>query len=102
MKREHLFEVLDPPPHGLATLRSRMAERRASRWWLPLVAGGAIAATLTILTVTTSRPQPLDLITPSHSLFTEAPDGVTGLEHTAAQQLPSSTSEVVMVRVMAN
>ncbi|HEY8079880.1 MAG TPA: hypothetical protein VIF62_37370 [Labilithrix sp.] len=45
MKREDLFEPIDPPPGGLAALRERLDSRSPRRRFVPLLAlAGAAAA----------------------------------------------------------
>ena len=55
-----LFADLEPPPHGLATLRARMARRHArTRWWAGLVvAPAATAAAVFAVWVGVPRTEP--------------------------------------------
>jgi hypothetical protein len=59
MKREQLFETLEPPPFGLERLRARMAERR--RRVSPLVFVGVVASALVGLLVWPKTPG-IDLV----------------------------------------
>lgn len=61
MKREAVFEVVEPPPGGLTRLRARLDEARTSRpWWLAVPAV-ATAALVVFLVVGRSAPAPLAL-----------------------------------------
>ena len=59
MRRDEIFERLDPPPGGLAELRARIAAppRRARRRALPVLA--VAAAALVFLVVSGDRPPDL-------------------------------------------
>jgi hypothetical protein len=52
MKRDEIFERLDPPPHGLLALRERIeGARRPYRWRLPALAFAAVAMAMVIWVV---------------------------------------------------
>ena len=55
MKREDVFERLEPPPGGLAGLRARITPPRGTRRFVPLAGAFAIAAAL-LLFVATAVP----------------------------------------------
>lgn len=106
MKREELFEVLEPPPHGLTRLRGRMATRQANRWLRPalLMAFAATMVTLLLLPRAGERdPGPqLDvaLVTPWLKPEAGAPP-VAALDGSrlAVERLPSANPRVVLYRV---
>ena len=105
MKREELFEVLEPPPHGLTRLRGRMATRQANRWLRPALLL-AFAATMIALLVVPRADQSegpqLDaaLVTPLLRPSLGAPP-VSALDGSklALERLPSENPRVVLYRV---
>lgn len=108
MKKQQVFEVLEPPPHGLTRLKARLREERRARWTartvLATVVGVAVA-----LAVVVSRPEaaPLKLVARDGvtagllGLAPAAGDPVTVLDasQAAAVRLPSSNPDVVLYRV---
>ena len=56
MKREDVFERIEPPPGGLAGLRERIAQPRETRRFVPLAAAFAIAAALLVVWSTDRAP----------------------------------------------
>lgn len=73
-----LFADLDPPPHGLVTLRARMLRRRkrAAAFAGLLVAPAAAAAAIVVVVMQASAPPPFD-----HPALTRTSD-VRGVEVT--------------------
>ncbi|MDP1829401.1 MAG: hypothetical protein Q8L48_39410 [Archangium sp.] len=100
MKRGDVFEVLEPPPHGLTRLRGKLASRRVNRvLWPALVM--AVAAALVLFFI--PREAPVDLrqrlvggvFGPGSGPPVSALDGrALGLE-----RLPSGNPQVVVYRV---
>lgn len=98
MKRNEVFEVIEPPPFGLERLRARMAEqRRAPTKW---VLAGAMA-TLLLVIVWWPRATPVDLVGATRGFLSEPTQNVTTLdaETGAVLELPSSNPEVILARV---
>ena len=106
MKREELFEVLEPPPHGLTRLRGRMATRQANRWLRPALLLAFAATMITLLVVPRAADQAegpqLDaaLVTPLLQPSLGAPP-VSALDGSklALERLPSENPRVVLYRV---
>jgi hypothetical protein len=105
MKREELFEVLEPPPHGLTRLRGRMATRQANRWLRPalLMAFAATMAALLFVPRDATEPGPkleVSLLTPLLQPQLGAPP-VSALDGSklAVERLPSANPKVVLYRV---
>lgn len=99
MKRDELFEVLEPPPHGLTRLRARLAARRARRLLWPALVS-SLAALLVVLFV--PREQPVDLRAAlADSVFGAEGPPVSALDGSAlaVERLPSSNPQVVLYRV---
>jgi hypothetical protein len=102
MKREELFEVIEPPPHGLTRLRGKLASRRANRWLRPALLL-AFAATMAVLLLVprTSHPEVnVSLVTPL--LLPErgaAPVSALDGSRLALERLPSENPKVVLYRV---
>jgi hypothetical protein len=107
MKRNEVFEVLEPPPHGLTRLRARMATRRATRLLRPALALAlAFAAVVVLLFV--PRAAPVDLTPDLRASLTGSLLGlgsggapVTSLDGRAAavERMPSGNPKVVLYRV---
>lgn len=96
MKRDEVFEVLEPPPHGLTRLRARMEERRARRFaWPVLVAVSAAAALAVVFWPRTEGPR-VDFTAQLAAMQTET---ATGLGQTALEPLTSQNAGVVLYRV---
>lgn len=97
MKREEVFEVVEPPPFGLERLRARMDERRRTptRWVLV----GAVA--MVLLVMGWPRTASVDLVSATSTFFTEPLHDVTSLDAatSAVLELPSSNPEVILARV---
>ena len=66
MKHDDVFEVLEPPPHGLTRLRARLEERRATRLAWPALLAVATLAVLVVLWPRSATPE-VDLQTPGLS-----------------------------------
>ena len=106
MKREELFEVFEPPPHGLNVLRGRMATRQAKRWLRPALLLAFAATALTLLFFPrgdAARDQPrldLALVTPWLKPEADAPP-VSALDGSrlALERLRSENPKVVLYRV---
>lgn len=94
MKRDELFEVLEPPPHGLTRLRARLEERRSRRLAGPLLVLASAAAVLTVALWPRPEAPRVDF---SAALIT-APEGVTARGETAVEAQPSSNPNVVIYR----
>ena len=96
MKRDDVFEVLEPPPHGLTRLRGKLASRRANRLlWPALVT--AVAAAVVVLLVPRGEV-PADF---SASLARESGPPVSALDGQSLglERLPSGNPKVVLYRV---
>lgn len=96
MKREELFEVLEPPPHGLTRLRARIDERRylrVGRWLLV----SAIAAAVLVVLWPRER---VDLLTPAAAL-TQQREAVEALGDTRITPLTSTNPHVAVYRAFA-
>ena len=89
MKRDDVFERLEPPPGGMAKLRERMTARSspAVRRLVPTFAALAIAAVV-LLFLFRSRPAPPDLVTAARHQG--------ALEQVALGLAPSSGSPVAL------
>lgn len=101
MKRDQLFEVLEPPPHGLTRLRAQLAARRA-RCWKGALALSA-AATLVVVLLTPrphANPFERDARAALDALRADGP-GLEARGSTGVQALPSSTPRVMLWRVTA-
>lgn len=88
-----VFEVLEPPPHGLTRLRAAMEERkRRPVVWPVLVAAAAVLIIVkveppnTFTTELERRGQPQS-------------EAVVARGETAVEAVPSSSSDVVIYRV---
>lgn len=96
-----LFEVLEPPPHGLTRLRAKRAARRGRRWAWPALAV-ALAATVTVLFVV-PREAPVDFgASLQGSLFAPgAGPAVSALDAQVlgVEALPSGNPRVLLYRV---
>ena len=102
MKREQVFEELEPPAFGLERLRARMAERR--RRVSPLVLVGVVASALVVL-LAWPKAARVDLVALAR-LSSAAPlvgvsslEDVTALDETGVLRLPSQNPDVVLYRV---
>ena len=60
MKREDVFERLEPPPGGLAGLRERITQPHKARRFVPLAGSFAMAAALLLVWLSDRTP---DLVT---------------------------------------
>lgn len=105
MKRDELFEALEPPPHGLTRLRGKLATRRAHRLLRPALVL-AFAAAVALLFV--PRAPPVDWSTELQGSLTGSLVGqggggepVSALDGQALglERLPSSNPQVVLYRV---
>ena len=106
MKREDMFERLDPPAHGLARLRARLEARRPRRVLYYAVALGVLAG---VLAAWITRPRAPNLVARAHGRasvedvglgFAEAPRGPVALvDDTAIAQVKTSDARVVFVWV---
>ena len=98
MKRNEVFEVVEPPPFGLERLRARMAEQRVAptRWVLV----GAVATVLLVL-VFWPRSPAVNLVSATSSFLSEPTRDVTSLDPStgAVLELPSSNPDVILARV---
>lgn len=95
MKRDELFEVLEPPPGGLTRLRARMKAPVKVRWWVPL---GVVAAGVAVLVAVPAREPTVDLWSQSRFWFTAGPPVVRGEGGTGVREVSSSPG-VLFVRV---
>ena len=98
MKRDALFEVLEPPPGGLTRLRARMAASSPLRWW-PV--GAVAAGVMVVLLVALPRGPKVDLVSGSRDWFEAGAPAVLGLEGTRVVQVPTSRDDVVMAQVVS-
>lgn len=99
MKHDEVFEVLEPPPHGLTRLRARMAARRARRVLGPALVG-SLAALLVVLFF--PRDEAVDLrASYAASVFNAGGPPVTALDGSAVavERMPSSNPQVVLYRI---
>lgn len=102
MKREQVFEPLEPPPFGLERLRARLAERR--RRVSPLVLAGVVASALVVLFVWPKTPG-VDLVALARSsaaapmVGVRSLEDVSALDETGVLRLPSQNPDVVLYRV---
>jgi hypothetical protein len=98
MKRNEVFEVIEPPPFGLERLRARMAEqRRAPTRWVLV---GAVA-TLVLVLVWWPRTGAVDLVGATSGFLSEPTRDVTSLDASTGGvlELPSSNPDVILARV---
>jgi len=96
MKRDEVFEVLEPPPHGLTRLRARMEERRARRFaWPVLVTASAVAVLAVVFWPRAEGPR-VDFTAQLEAMKVET---ATGLGQTALEPLVSQNAGVVLYRV---
>ena len=102
MKREQVFESLEPPPFGLERLRARLAERR--RRVSPLVLVGVLASALVVV-LAWPKTQGVDLVALARAsaaapmVGVTSGDDVTALAETGVLRLPSQNPDVVLYRV---
>jgi hypothetical protein len=106
VKREEIFEVLEPPPYGWTRLEARLSERRGARWPLAVAAVALAAASLLIAVVLAwPRTQAVDLSVEISRSSAAASFGLGEDTRTlavrtgAAEALPSSDPNVVLYRV---
>lgn len=97
MKRDDVFEVLTPPPHGLTRLRARMAERSAVRWIRPVLAVSLAVSAVVVLLV----PRGDDSLALEARAMTQAGAAVTARGDTAVEPMVSTNPGVVLYRVTA-
>jgi hypothetical protein len=107
VKREEIFDVLEPPPYGWTRLEARLSERRGARWplALPAVALAATASLLIAVVLAWPRTQAVDLSVEISRSSAAASFGLGEDTRTlavrtgAAEALPSSDPNVVLYRV---
>ncbi len=99
MKRDELFEVLDPPPGGLTRLRSRLAARSTRRRAV-LSLGSALAAACLVVLWVAPRETP-GLVMAAQALVATSREAVEARGTTAVEAMPSSNPSVVLYRVSA-
>lgn len=105
MKRDELFEVVEPPPFGLSRLRRALVVRQAAavrRW----VLAGAAACGLVALAAWQARPSvDASEVTRDAWAAWRGVQGQTeparGLGETALLRLPSARPDVAVYRVAA-
>ncbi|MFT3712948.1 MAG: hypothetical protein QM817_35295 [Archangium sp.] len=100
IKREELFEVHEPPAHGLTRLRARMQERKTSRVLRPVLAVAVLAAAVALVFWPREAREGVDF-GPSVAALESMSGDVMGLEGTAVEAMKSSNPRVVLVRAMA-
>lgn len=100
MKHDDVFEVLEPPPHGLTRLRARLEERRAMRLAWPALLAVAALAVLVVLWPRSVTPG-ADLQTPLTQV-TATPVGVQGRDGTGVEALRSENPRVIVYRAFAS
>lgn len=99
MKRDEVFEVLEPPPHGLTRLDARLRERNSARLARRLALGLAMSAAAVVLTLL-PRAEP-ELSQAARTLASVPGEAVVARGETVVQPMASSTGNVVLVRVSA-
>lgn len=99
MKRDAIFERLDPPPHGLASLRARMDARRRTRA-VRRIAPFAFAVVLVViaLVVARRRTDPVS-VARQHADTAEIALGIAPMPTAAAMIDDSARSTSAMVEV---
>jgi hypothetical protein len=102
VKREKIFEALEPPPFGWTRLEARLNARVARRWpW----AVAAATALLWVVVLAWPRATPVDVTVEIAGSSAAASFGLEGDTRTlavrtgAAQALPSSDPNVVLYRI---
>jgi hypothetical protein len=100
VKRDELFEVHEPPPHGLTRLRVRMEERRASRILRPALVLAMAAAAVTVVLWPRAPEQDRVDFTASVANLDSMSGDVMGLGETAIEPMKSTNPKVVLVRAM--
>lgn len=96
MKRDEVFEVLEPPAHGLTRLRARMEERRARRFAWPVLVGVSAVAVLAVVFWPRTEVPRVDFTAQVAAMKVET---ATGLGRTALEPLVSQNAGVVLYRV---
>lgn len=97
MKKEQVFEQLEPPQHGLTRLKARMAERRASRILRPVLVLGVVATVLAV--VFWPRAPQVDF-SPSLAAMNAMEGDVMARGDTSIELMKSTNPRVVLVRAM--
>ena len=104
MKHDELFEVVNPPAHGLTRLRGKLASRRANRLLRPALVF-ALAAAVSLVFV------PRGATEPAADLRNALLSSLLGAERTGpsvsaldartlgVERLPSSNPKVLVYRV---
>jgi hypothetical protein len=109
MKRDDVFERLEPPPGGLARLRSRLDRPRSNAWRMAFVAVPALAVAALVVLVL-GRPRAPDLLTaarenggiePAALGLAAPPQGVAVVDSQSAGVIgvPTTDPKVVFVWV---
>jgi len=97
MKRDEVFEVLEPPVGGLTRLRARLAERRSTRVGRWVLAAVLAAAAVTVVVGVPEREPAPDFTAALTVMGTG--QGVEGRGESAVEALPSSDPKVQLYRV---
>ncbi|PZR08585.1 MAG: hypothetical protein DI536_24055 [Archangium gephyra] len=92
---KHVFEVLEPPPHGLTRLRAAMDERKKQRLLWPVLVSAVAAAVVVVVNV----GRPPNALASEFEARARAGESVTARGASAVEALPSGSPEVVIYRV---
>jgi hypothetical protein len=98
MKREDLFEVLEPDEGGLVRLRQRLDEPARGRSWTFALGGAAVAVSLVFFFLV--RPRAVDLIAAAriHGGVSGIELGITPAPDGPATLVPSPTTAMLEVK----
>jgi hypothetical protein len=102
VKREEIFEAMEPPPYGWTRLEARLNARRARRWPWAVVAAAAL---LLVTFLAWPRAAAVDVTLEIARSSAAASFGLGGDTRTlavrtgAAEALPSSDANVVLYRI---
>lgn len=99
MKKQQVFEQFEPPPHGLTRLKSRMAERKASRIVRPVLALGVVATVLAVVFWPRAPEKGVDF-SASVSAMNAMDGDVMARGDTSIELMKSTNPRVVLVRAM--
>ena len=90
MKREEVFEQLEPPPGGVARLRERMTERPSSTVRRLVPVAGALAVAAVVLLVWSRRETTPDLVSSARQR--------AGLEQVALGLAPAPVGSAALTK----
>lgn len=92
---KHVFEVLEPPPHGLTRLRAAMDARKKQRLMWPVLVSAVVAAVLIMVKI----DQPQNALVSEFDARSRVDQSVTARGDSAVEAMPSSSPDVVIYRV---